>query len=159
MSNSWHKYFFKLTRLVATKSKDHSTQVGAVLVGPDKQVLSTGYNGFPRGIDDTITERYERPEKYLWTEHAERNAIFNAARSVLKGSTLYLMYTAPPCMECSRAVIQAGIARVVIPAASPWPGKGQQWNDEFMKARQMLNEAGVILEVSSEEPEQCQLFT
>lgn len=140
---NWHRYFFKLAELVSTKSKDQSTKVGAVIVGTDHEIISTGYNGMPRRVDDNKPERQLRPEKYDWMEHGERNAIYNAARRVLKGTTLYQMYASPPCVQCARGVIQAGIIRVVSPSFPPFPGKGQQWEEEFKKSRKMLEEAGV----------------
>jgi len=76
----WVEYFQNLAHQVKLKSKDENTQIGAVIVGKDKEIVSTGYNSFPRGIKDNKKERQERPEKYFWFEHAERNAIYNAAR-------------------------------------------------------------------------------
>ena len=144
---NWPAYFLNMVELVAAKSKDRSTKVGAVIVGPDLEVRSTGYNGFPRGVDDEVEDRHERPAKYLWTEHAERNAIYNAARmgTSLRGCTLYLMYGPCPCADCARATIQAGITRIVVPANRPFPGKGQQWEANFLVAREMLFEAGVTI--------------
>jgi len=78
----WQDYFIGIANQVKLKSKDKNTQIGAVIVGEDNEVVSTGYNSFPRGIDDDVPERQERPEKYHWFEHAERNAIYNAANRV-----------------------------------------------------------------------------
>ena len=75
----WVEYFRNLAHQVKLKSKDESTQIGAIIVGKDKEIVSTGYNSFPRGLTDDIKSRQERPEKYYWFEHAERNAIYNAA--------------------------------------------------------------------------------
>ena len=88
----WVEYFQNLAHNVKLKSKDERTQVGAVIVGKDKEIVSTGYNSFPRGIKDDKKKRQERPEKYFWFEHAERNAIYNAARIGVstKGCTMYL---------------------------------------------------------------------
>ena len=69
-----------MANLVAKKSKDQSTQIGAVIVGPDNEIRSTGYNSFPKGLNDDLQERQERPEKYYWIEHAERNALYNASQ-------------------------------------------------------------------------------
>ena len=77
-SDKWHNRFMDVAKLVATWSKDTSTKVGAVVVGPDKEIRSTGYNGLVRGVDDNIPERMERPTKYDFFEHAERNAVYNA---------------------------------------------------------------------------------
>ena len=77
---NWQKYFYEMANLVAKKSKDKSTQIGAVIVGPDNEIRSTGYNSFPTGLNDDLEIRQQRPEKYYWIEHAERNALYNAAR-------------------------------------------------------------------------------
>ena len=91
--NKWVKRFFRLANEVATWSKDPSTKVGAVIVGENKQIISQGYNGFPRGVDDT-EERYNNREiKYKMVVHAEMNAILNALYngSSVKGATLYVI--------------------------------------------------------------------
>ena len=76
----WVDYFLSIAEQVKLKSKDRNTQIGAVIVGEDNEILSTGYNSFPRGLNDDLDDRQNRPEKYFWFEHAERNAIYNAAR-------------------------------------------------------------------------------
>ena len=76
----WGEYFINIAEQVKLKSKDNNTKIGVVIVGKDNEIVSTGYNSFPRGIDDSVEERQEKPEKYFWFEHAERNAIYNAAR-------------------------------------------------------------------------------
>lgn len=143
---TWDEYFIKIARVVAEKSKDNSTQVGAVIVSPNHEILSTGFNGFPRGIDELDDERWERPQKYDWVEHAERNAIYNAARNGVQtnGATLYLNWRPIPCINCAKAIIQAGIKEIVGPDV-PFGGKGEQWNDEMTFAKRMLLEAGVEL--------------
>jgi len=78
--STWDQYFFNLCNAISTKSNDQSTKVGAVIVGPHHEIRSTGWNDFPRGVIDNIQERRKRPTKYDFTEHAERNAIYNAAR-------------------------------------------------------------------------------
>ena len=80
MSAKWDAYYLNLCTAVAQLSKDQSTQLGCVIAGPAHEIRSTGYNSFPRGINDDVPERQYRPVKYLFMEHAERNAIFNAAR-------------------------------------------------------------------------------
>jgi dCMP deaminase len=110
---SWDSYFLDIAELVATRSKDPSTKVGAIIV-KDKTIVATGYNGFPRGVNDNDTSRYDRPEKYLWTVHAEENVIFNACREGIKidGSTLYVTPLSP-CSNCALSIVQAGIKEVV----------------------------------------------
>jgi dCMP deaminase len=143
----------KMAFLVASKSKDLSMKCGTVLVGDGHAVLSTGYNGFPRGVDDSNTERYKRPEKYFWTEHGERNAIYNAARNGIKllQSTAYV--TGFPCVDCARGLVQAGINLVVIPTKETDPffneGRWDDWEVSFSKAREVLLEGGVnIMEIT-----------
>lgn len=133
-----------MASLVSSKSKDRSTRVGAVIVGPDNEVRSTGYNGFPRNIDDEVEVRHERPIKYAFTEHAERNAIFNAARVgiPLKGCTLYLNWEPCPCTDCTRGIIQAGITKIIGPNKA-FPGKGAHWEQDMKYSKEMLDEAGI----------------
>ena len=140
----WHEYFVKMANLVASKSKDRSTKGGAVIVGPDNEVRSTGYNGFPRGVNDDIEERHERPTKYSFVEHAERNAIYNAARVgiPLKGCTMYFNFEPYPCTECAKAIIQSGIIRL-IGSHIPFPGVNEQWKKDWEISKIMLKEAGV----------------
>jgi dCMP deaminase len=123
--------------LVAQRSKDPSTKVGCVVVSEDKIVVATGYNGLPRGVQDR-SERMERPAKYLWTSHAEENAVAQSARvgAKLKGGTAFV--THHPCSRCARSLIQAGITRVVIGG-----GKTSMPDEEFEVARIMFKEAGV----------------
>lgn len=141
---NFDEYFIKIARLVAEKSKDRSTKVGAVIVGPNNNIISTGYNGFPRGVDDLEATRHERPAKYRWTEHAERNAVYNAARHgiALEGARMYLNWEPCPCSDCARAVIQSGITEVIGPNI-PFGGKGTHWGEDAEVSTQMLQEAGV----------------
>ena len=111
----WHEHFLKMARLISERSKDRSTKCGCVIVR-NKRVLATGYNGFPSGTEDYDNDaKNERPEKYLWFEHSERNAIYNAASNgvALCDSTAYI--TCPPCVDCTRALIQSGIVCIIIP--------------------------------------------
>jgi dCMP deaminase len=106
----WHKRFLDLCEHVATWSKDPSTKLGSVIVDDKKRIVSVGYNGFPRGVED-FEERYEdRPTKYLFVAHAERNALDNAPMMV-DNCTMYV--TLLPCNECAKSIIQKGITKVV----------------------------------------------
>ena len=143
-SMKWHKRFMELAELVKTWSKDPSTKVGAVVVGPDREIRSTGYNGVVRGVDDDIPERLERPTKYDFFEHAERNAVYNACLigASLKGCVIYV--TAMPCPDCARAIIQSGIKMVVthkveIDENTPTG----TWRDKLVYSEQMFREAGI----------------
>ena len=144
MRLSWDNYFIEIARLVSTRSKDESTKIGAVVVGPDNEIISTGYNSFPRGIDDNRPERQERPEKYRWFEHAERNSIYNAARHgvALKGCRIY-MSCFIPCTDCARAIIQVGIKEVIL--GNNGSNDKQKWVEEAERSKQMFKEAGVIV--------------
>jgi dCMP deaminase len=130
---------------VSYQSKDRSTKVGCVLVSPHNTILSTGWNGFPRGVIDTDEAKHERPAKYEWTEHAERNAVFNAARLGIatNGATAYLNWEPYPCVECMRALAQSGIIRIVGPNR-PFGGVGNGVHyDTDNVTRQMVEETGV----------------
>lgn len=114
---NWHKYFLDICDVVAKKSKDKHTKFGAVIIGPGMEIRSTGYNGFCRKANDDTTsvpERFERPEKYLWFEHAERNAIYNAARSGVSTLDCSLYVQSMPCMDCARAIVQSGIKEIFL---------------------------------------------
>jgi len=143
----WDERFLRMALQSCYWSKDRSTKVFCIIVGPDREIRSTGYNGMPRGVNDDIKERHERPMKYLYFEHAERNAIFNASRMgvPLLGCTLYVVsvpQSFPPCAECARAIIQAGIVRVVY-GASEVP---ERWRNSCNAAMAMFNEARVVVE-------------
>lgn len=142
MRPRWTEYFRQLAHTVKIKSKDENTQIGAVIVGKDKEIVSTGYNSFPRGIRDDIKERQERPEKYFWFEHAERNAIYNAARIGVstKGTTMYLS-CGVPCADCARGIINAGIVRIFCEKQDVT--KGIKWADSAERSWEMFDEAGV----------------
>lgn len=145
--STWDRRWMDMALLVAEWSKDLSRKTGAVIVDDRNVVVSLGWNGFPRGVDDSVEERYQRPEKYPWTEHAERNAIFNAAANGHKtrGCTIYIPWF--PCSECARAIIQAGIAEVVC-IEPDW--SDPTWAVDFEVAREMLAEANMQVRFMSE---------
>lgn len=108
----WHQYFMSLAYFVAMKSKDKSTKIGAVIVGPNHDIISTGYNGLPRGVNDDLDERQERPLKYSLFEHGERNALYNATRNGMPDNCI--IYTQGlPCVDCARGIIQSRIKTVI----------------------------------------------
>ena len=149
MSAKWDARFLRLAHEVSTWSKDRTTQVGAVIVGDDKTPGPYGYNGFPRHVDDDAEDRHQRPTKYRWTEHAERNAIYNAARigMGLKGCTMYVTHV--PCADCARAIVQVGIREVVVDrACQEDQGFNDRWDEESQVTREMLKEAGVTLRMA-----------
>lgn len=136
----WDRRFLELAQLFGTWSKDRSARTGCVIVGPDRLLRASGYNGFARGIDDDLNERHERPAKYSWTEHAERNAIYNAARLgiAVVGCTAYVNWF--PCADCARAIVQAGMSRLV--GLKP-DHTDERWGADFEFATAMLEESGV----------------
>lgn len=140
----WGEYLLKLAFTVSEKSKDPSVKVGCVIVGPSREIRSTGFNGFPRGCNDNIPERNVQPKKYLWFEHAERNAIYNAARCgiPLEGCIMYV--TAPPCTNCARGIVQSGIKKIVYPVDHAFKDR-EDWKEDMKEAKAILNEGGVAL--------------
>lgn len=144
---TWQEYFRPIAEAIKEKSKDENTKIGAVIVGSNHQIISTGYNSFPRGIDDTIKERQLSPEKHYWFSHAETNAIINAASNGVstKGSFIY-MTCGVPCPDCARNIINAGISKVVCLKDQSVMGSPDKWAEKAKRSLMMLNEAGVIIE-------------
>ena len=186
---NWKEYFVDLTLTVASKSKDPSRQVGCIIVGPDKEIRSTGFNGFPRGVRETtnfehevvdtdkdirtqdilykcscgkliehkyndindpfaahfgrqsgvLSRRWDRPIKYQFVEHAERNAIYNAARVGTPTLGCSAFVSLAPCVGCARALVQAGIVEVYGPAFD----HTQDDNYHFDIAVKILHEGGI----------------
>jgi dCMP deaminase len=135
---NWDEYYLTMAYMVAMRSKDNSTWIGAVIVGPDGEIRSTGYNGFPRGVE-YLEERLQRPAKYDYTEHGERNAIYNAARAGIatKGCTMYTHGL--PCVDCARGVVQSGISRVI----TSKHGLVASYSESVPTRLQILEEGGV----------------
>jgi dCMP deaminase len=142
-SERWDQKFMGLARHIAGWSKDQSRGIGCVIVGPSHEIRATGYNGFPRGADDSVQARHERPAKYGWSEHAERNAVFNAARvgTPLEGCTAYS--TLFPCDDCARALVQSGIKRLVSVAPD---FNDPTYGEIFRTSVLILEEGGVQLD-------------
>lgn len=133
--DKWDERMMQLAQLVSSWSKDASTQVGAVIVDDKKRIVSVGFNGFPRGVEDV---EMPRDEKLRRTIHAERNAILFAKQDV-SGFTIYV--THPPCAQCAALLIQAGIKRAVSPA--PSAEFSARWKDDIQSATQMFEASGV----------------
>lgn len=135
---NWTEYLMGFARHAALKSKD-STQVGAALVGPQREVRLTAFNGPPKGVKDS-PDRFERPAKYLFASHAEANLVAFAARAGIQtdGCTVYV--THHPCSACARTLIQAGVRKVIVGA-----GTTSMPAEEFDAAATMFREAGVTV--------------
>ena len=139
LSSKWDKRFMQMAKFVSTWSKDPSTQVGSIAVR-NRTVIAQGYNGFPRGINDTTTRLDNRTEKYKFMVHAEMNVIYNAAENgvSLKDSTVYV-YGLPVCSECAKGLIQAGIKRIV----TPYQTVPENWQVSTTASQSMFGEVGI----------------
>ncbi len=146
----WDRHFLQLALINARMSKDPSTQVGAVIVGPDREIRSAGFNGFPRGLADTATRLNDRDMKLQMIVHAEMNAVLHAARIgvAVKGCTLYLaasdrsgqVWGGPPCTRSTVEIIQAGIAEIV--SFHP-KGVPSRWFADLAMAASIIKECGI----------------
>lgn len=145
--DKWRNRFLGLCDHISQWSEDRDFQVGAVIVGAGHEVRAMGYNGLPRGVPASDDARLDRPsgEKFFWVEHAERNAVYNAARAGVEiaGCTIYVNRF--PCADCARAIIQSGIACVECP---PKPENDGKLDHSFDVSEVMLREAGVRISSS-----------
>lgn len=141
MWDKWDKRYLELAKHIAQWSKDPSRKIGAVAVGQNGEVLAQGYNGFPRGIEDSENRLNDRPTKYQYVVHAEMNVIFNSSLNgvSLNGSTLYV-WGLPVCSDCAKGIIQVGIERVVMnDQVIP-----DSWKESASKTFEMFDEAGLV---------------
>ena len=138
-SISWDEYFMGVAVLSSMRSKDPNTQVGACIVDEQNRILSTGYNGFPRGCSDDIfpwnRNEADGETKYPFVVHAELNAILNFNGGSMRGFRLYT--TLFPCNECAKAIIQCGIKEIVY-ACDKYAD-----TDSVIASKRMLEAAGV----------------
>lgn len=151
MSERWDHHFLQLCIDHARMSKDPSSMVGAIIVGPDREIRSAGFNGFPRGIADTDERLGDRETKLRLVVHGEMNAVLAAARvgTPLKGCTLYLVATdisgavwgGLPCIRCAVGIIQAGITEIVSWSQRKAPSR---LYENLRVSRAILDEAGVM---------------
>ena len=143
MSTNWNKRYLNLAYYISKWSRDPNRKCGAVIIGKDNTEKAIGYNGLPNNVDlnnSNIKKRYEKPQKYMWVEHAERNAIYTAGRNgvSLDGCKMYVTYF--PCCDCPRAIIQSGIKEVYSPKPD-W--RHHKWGESWKVSKQMFNECGV----------------
>lgn len=149
MDLKWVDYFRKIAEVVKEKSKDKNTKIGSVIVGKSNEIVSTGYNSFPRGIDDNVESRQERPEKYYWFEHSERNAIYNAARiGVSTNECTMFLSCGIPCADCARAIINSGIISIWVNRQNI---SGVKWDESAQRSLEMFEEANVKVNWYNEE--------
>lgn len=150
-TTKWDLHFLGMCLFHSRMSKDPNTRVGSVIVGPDHELLSAGFNGFPRGIADTPERLADRDLKLKLVVHAEMNALLAGARTGmnLKGCTLYLACTdasgdiwgGPPCTRCMVEIIQVGIKEIV---SIPQKTTPSRWKDDIRFARSLVEEAKII---------------
>ncbi len=137
----WDRRFLDLADFISDWSKDPSTKVGAVIVDQRRRIVSTGFNGFPAGVEDTEGRLGDRAVKYEMVVHAEQNALLFAGRQA-EGCTLYVTPLAP-CARCAVIIIQAGIVRVVAPKPD---FEQEKWGDQAKIADTMFREAGLAVD-------------
>ena len=146
----WDGRFFQLCKLIASWSEDQSRKIGSVILGPAHDIRATGYNGLPRGVSANIFARHDKTdgEKYFWFEHAERNAIYNAARAgtSIEGCVLYS--TLFPCADCARAIVQSGIITLNTFAS---PENDPTYARSFKVATELMSEGGVEVRVFADD--------
>lgn len=144
----WDKRFLRIAREVSRWSKDPSTQVGAIAV-KDRRILATGYNGFPREIDDDPARLVDRELKHKYIVHAEQNMIYNATNNAvsLQGCTVYV-WGLPNCSECTKGLIQVGAEEII--CAYP-VDSNPKWMDSYSLSEELMHEAGVLSHVYNTE--------
>ena len=145
-SYSWDEYFMTLAYLVSMKSKDPSTRVGAVIVGKDNEIISTGYNGLPRNVKDKIDRYVNKDYKYLSSNHAEENAILHCARNGVSSKNCSIYTPWIPCSRCAKSIIQAGISEVIYDENFPGNDINNQnevWKQSIEVSNEILLEAKV----------------
>ena len=144
---TYDAWYLSLIDPISKKSKDKTTKVGCVIVDQENIPRCFGFNSFVRGINDNVPERQERPLKYFYTEHAERSAIYQVARTGgcgLKGCHIYMDFL--PCTDCARAIISVGIIEIIIDGSTyekkriAWE---ERWKESMDHSKTMLREAGV----------------
>lgn len=140
MGSKWIARYIKLAKEIASWSKDSSSCVGAVIVRPDRTIASVGFNGFPRGVEDSYDRIANRDTKLLYTIHAEMNAILSA-KEPLTGCSIFV-WPFQPCAHCAASIIQSGIKEVYCPYNAHLESY-ERWSDSFKAALQMFDEADV----------------
>ncbi len=140
-NEKWTGRLLKMAKEVASWSKDDSTKVGAVITTEDGKPVSWGFNGMAMGIDDTIPERMQRPEKYKWMCHAERNAMDLAPRGDLTGCVMFVTFAC--CSNCAQSIIQRRIRTVVVDEEFTAEKMPERWREDTVLAKKMMQEAGV----------------
>lgn len=146
LDKKWMRRHLEMARMVSTWSKDESTKVGCVIVTPNGLPVSWGYNGNPMGVKDT-PERQQRPLKYHYVAHAERNAMDVCRRSV---ENCVMFITHAPCSSCAIGIAQTGIKTVVVDHANGILGnkhsyihENEKWNESTKHSMKIFKETGI----------------
>ena len=139
----WDRWYLGLCDYIATASKDPSTKVGSVIIDDKRRIVSTGYNGFPRGIEDSMQRLENREIKYKLVRHAEANSLSFSQRNDLSGCTLYTSLS--PCSACASTLIQHFVSRVVF--LRPSDKILERWLEDFKLAYEILREANIEITV------------
>lgn len=136
----WDQYFMSMAYMVAMKSKDQGAKVGSITVDDEQDIITTGFNGFPRGFDDNRPDRLEKPNKLIYTIHAELNACLSAARRTLslRGARMYVTWA--PCDKCALAIVQSGLKEVITHKENPHQ---ESWNESIELGKMIMSEGGV----------------
>lgn len=143
----WDRRFLELAKHISSWSKDPSTKVGAILVNDLKQVVGMGYNGFPRGVEDSEERLNNRELKYQLVCHGEVNACIQAGHQA-RGCTLYVYpsFMLPPiCAECAKVAIQSGVRGIVGYNPNPEDERVKRWAASISVAKEMWTEAGLFI--------------
>ncbi|MDO6726060.1 dCMP deaminase family protein [Cognatishimia sp. 1_MG-2023] len=142
----WDQRFFELCDLISSWSEDESRKVGAVIVGKANEIRSTGYNGLPRGVSasDRNRQSHRDGEKYFWFEHAERNAIYNAARVGIPLDNCIIYSSVFPCADCARAIVQSGISEL---RSFPFPKNDKTYSKSFEVAASIFKETNLRIKL------------
>lgn len=141
VTDKWNYRYLELAKTVAGWSKDPSRQIGCVAVNDKGQILSVGYNGFPRGINDDDVRLNNRIEKYKYIVHAEKNMIYNATHNgvSLDGCTVYVSGL-PVCSECAKGLIQVGVKKVIMEDAA---NIRNNWAESWELTKSLFDEARI----------------
>ena len=141
----WDQYFISEAYLAACKSKDPSTQVGAVIVGPDREIRAKGFNGPPRGFNDDDDVVWQRPQKYSYIVCAEANCLYACALVGTSSKGCHMYCTFHPCSKCAAAIVQAGIVELITHVEFPGASQETNWAADRIISDRILSECRVTV--------------
>lgn len=138
----WLNHFIEMAKLISTMSKDPSKKIGVVIVDQHNRIVSTGFNGFPRGVEDSSERLEDKDFKRAITLHAEENAILYAKQDLTE-CDMYI-YGLPPCSHCAAMIIQSGIKNIYYRIPDEYK-ISDHWKENLVIAETILNEVGINL--------------